>query len=133
MTDLIFQTVTCDGRFRQKDQPSQCGFCSSCLLRRQSLATQGIEDKTQYVITHGNEPQSDSIIHLRAMLHQVEVLRTACYSEQPWHSLSKKYPELEKTVRRVTQNVADRQQYEENLLSLYRNYVDEWDKVRNII
>ncbi len=133
MTDFIIQTVTCDGRFRQKDQPSQCGFCSSCLLRRQSLATQGIEDKTEYVITHGIEPQTDSGLHLRAMLHQVEVLRTACYSKQPWCSLSKKYPELEKTVRRVTQNVANYQQYEEDLLHLYRNYVNEWDIVRSII
>ena len=67
------------------------------------------------------------------MLHQVEVLRTALHSKQPWCSLSKKYPELEKTVRRMTQNVTNYQQYEENLLQLYRNYVGEWDKVRNII
>ena len=133
LIDLIFQTVTCDGRFRQKGQPSQCGFCSSCLLRRPALAIQAIEDKTKYVITHGRSPQCDAEIHLMAMLNQVNVLRTACYAESPWSGLSKQYPELDKTTRWITKNTHESQLYRENLLNLYRNYINEWDEVENLI
>jgi hypothetical protein len=131
--DLVFQTITCDGRFRQEGQPPQCGFCSSCLLRRQSLAVQGIEDKTEYVITHGREPEANPTLHLRAMLCQVETLRSVLRSEQAWFSLSSKYPELGKIVNRVTQHATESQRIEENLLQLYKRYVDEWEKVSSVI
>ena len=97
------------------------------------MAVQCISDKTNYVITHGKKPALDVGLHLQAMLKQVETLRSALQSEQPWQSLSKTYPELGKLAIQIPKNSVAVQQYQENLLHLYRNYVDEWDKARNII
>ncbi len=46
--ETIFSTISCDSRHRRK--PIQCGYCSSCLLRRQAIAVHGIVDKTPYQI-----------------------------------------------------------------------------------
>ncbi len=133
LIDLISQTITCDSRFRQPDQPPQCGFCSSCLLRRQALIASGIPDKTDYVITQDRVPKLDDGCHLRAMLQQVETLQSALNSEHPWRSISKKYPDLIKIVNRETKNADEAQVFKENLLQLYRCYVDEWHKASDIV
>jgi hypothetical protein len=71
--DLASLTKSCDRPHRQ--QPDQCGYCSSCLLRRQALAASKIEDKTSYVIFAGNYPATDPSVYLRHMSVQVDDLR----------------------------------------------------------
>jgi hypothetical protein len=39
--DLPALTVSCDSPHRK--QPIQCGYCSSCILRKQALAASGID------------------------------------------------------------------------------------------
>src|SRR6266567_4860950 len=48
-SDLMFETITCDRRHRKAIL--QCGYCSSCLLRRQAIAALKIKDNTKYIIT----------------------------------------------------------------------------------
>lgn len=128
-TSLIAHTMTCDRRHRQKTP--QCGWCSSCLLRRQALAVNHIEDKTQYVITHGRVCRPSDGTHLRAVLEQVKMLQTLLASPNPWYHLSGQY--------RVLMNVADliSNYYaiplttsQEKLIQLYRQYVQEWLSVQ---
>lgn len=73
VAEFIFDTVSCDRR--RREYPMQCGYCSSCLLRRQALAAVEIEDKTDYTVkaanVHGRELSSSKADHLRAMLDQI--------------------------------------------------------------
>lgn len=135
-TDLVFLTITCDRLHRE--QPMQCGCCSSCLLRRQALAILGIEDQTPYVVTsvhsHDRSRGLSHSNHLRAMLYQVDSLRFLLNSVDPWHSLSKQYL----TLREIVDQVAKREAIDpavmvERLLQFYRCYVHEWDGVQHII
>jgi hypothetical protein len=136
VTDLAFRTITCDRLHRE--QPMQCGCCSSCLLRRQALAVQRIVDQTPYLMI-GTQSE-DRLrrrakgVHLLAVLRQVDILCTKLGTLDPWRSMAKEYPVLfdivdwtAKEQGIVPSSIADR------LLQMYRNYVDEWDAVRHII
>ncbi len=129
-TDLVFYTFTCDRP--RREQPMQCGCCSSCLMRRQALAVLGIKDQTPYVVTsaysQGRICQPSDGDHLRAMLDQVKSLRSLLNSATPWFSMSKKYTTLSEIVDRTAkQEGLDLEKMKERLLQLYRRYVQEWD------
>lgn len=134
-TNLIFETVTCDGRHRQAGQPSQCGYCSSCLLRRVALAAAQIEDQTQYVITHGTQPSKKSYKdHFTAMQFQVEKLQSILNSKHPWQKILDRYPSLREIVVRLSEREdIDRQIIENKLLQLYRRHVEEWTNAQDML
>jgi hypothetical protein len=129
---LIPQTVSCDSLTRQKGYQIQCGFCSSCLLRRQSLAVAGIEDRTKYVITHSRPSRPSDRLHFRAMQCQVETLRSIINSDRPWYYLTKEYPVILDIADRLRDSAND-DHIKTNLLQLYGLYVNEWDKVRHVV
>lgn len=131
-TNLIAQTESCDRRHRQKT--AQCGWCSSCLLRRQALAVNQIEDQTRYVVTHGRACRPSDGTHLRAMLEQVRTLQTLLATPEPWPYLSGQYG--------VLMDIADFFAHhqgvplattQEKLIQLYRQYVQEWVNVQAVI
>jgi Queuosine biosynthesis protein QueC len=134
--DLPPLTMSCDSPHRQ--QPIQCGYCSSCLLRRQALAATDIKDGTRYVVLHGSRLPKEPSLHLRHMLAQVTTLRyLLSASNEPslqWEALTKEFPELDDIVDRgaVAENLlpADMQT---RLIQLYRSYVSEWDAVESQI
>jgi len=134
-TDFIFQTISCDHRHRRK--PSQCGYCSSCLLRRQALAAQGIADRTPYLVTalsNSRRMLPDDSLHLRAMLSQVDDLRNLLSQIDPWESLSGNYPWLREIVDRTFETEGmTKEVLIKRLLHLYECYVHEWDIARPII
>ena len=137
--ELAFSTVSCDSRHRS--DPMQCGYCSSCLLRRQAIAVLGKEDQTRYQITTSSERQKKSSkkerrIHLVAMLAQVETLRQLLSEENPWESMVKQYPLLDEIVQKMGgAKVENQARTSTHFLTLYRNYVSEWDinTVRHIL
>ena len=101
-TDVAFATTTCDGRHRQSNQPLQCGYCSSCLLRRLAFFTAKVEDKTEYVATHGTKMiQSHYKRHFKAMDHQAKKLKLILDSQNEWQKISSRYPELREIVCRL--------------------------------
>ncbi|MFB2976397.1 7-cyano-7-deazaguanine synthase [Microseira sp. BLCC-F43] len=134
--DLPPLTMSCDSPHRQ--QPIQCGYCSSCLLRRQALAATDIKDGTRYVVLHGSRLPKEPSLHLRHMLAQVTTLRCLLSaSNEPslqWEAMTKEFPELDDIVDRgaVAENLlpADMQT---RLIQLYRSYVSEWDAVESQI
>lgn len=134
-TDLITRTVSCDRRHRRK--PSQCGYCSSCLLRRQALAAQEITDRTQYIITDSaslRKKEPEDSLHLRAMLSQVEDMRTYLNQKDPWESMSNCYSRLREIVDRTYLNERiTKEVMKKRLLDMYGSYVREWDIAQPLI
>lgn len=133
---LVFLTITCD-RLR-REQPMQCGCCSSCLLRRQTLAVLGIKDQTKYVVTcshtHDGSKRSSESNHLRAMLYQVNSLRSLLSTVDPWYSISKQYSVLHEIIEQMAkQESIAPSVLVEQLLQLYKRYVHEWDSVQHIV
>lgn len=45
---IVSITNSCDGPYR--DKPSECGYCTACILRRLSLFNSGIQDGKEYVV-----------------------------------------------------------------------------------
>jgi len=126
----MFATISCDSRHRK--QPTQCGYCSSCLLRRQTLAFHGVVDQTRYQIIEGADRQRrpEDSAHYYAMLAQVDTMRTLLSAENSWERMSQHYRGLVDIVDKIGGHQAVTQ---DNLLCLYQNYVHEWDNVRHII
>jgi 7-cyano-7-deazaguanine synthase in queuosine biosynthesis len=130
--DLPSLTMSCDSPHRQ--QPIQCGYCSSCILRKQALAASTIEDQTHYIVPHGRKPVGDTSLYLQHMLAQVSTLRGLLnVSDTPhlqWESLTQRFLELDDIVDRtaMVENFlsADMQLH---LIRLYQTYVAEWDAV----
>jgi hypothetical protein len=131
--DLPPLTMSCDSPHRQ--QPIQCGYCSSCLLRRQALAATYIKDRTRYVVLHGERPPKQSSLHLDHMLAQVNTVRSLLNVSDEmdiqWEALTREFPVLDDIVDRGAGAEgllpADMRSH---LIQLYRSYVSEWDTVK---
>lgn len=131
--DLPRLTMSCDSPHRQ--QPIQCGYCSSCLLRRQSLAATSIKDKTRYVALHGKHPVKEPSLCFLNMRAQVRTLDSLLgISDEPWEILTKKFPILDDIVDQTAVAEDLRPGDMQNLLiQLYQNYVFEWNAVESQI
>lgn len=132
--DLVVRTESCDSYHR--DGVGQCGYCSSCLLRRQTLLASGLDDLTRYVVTTGKSPRRDPSVALRAMLSQVERFRTSLlpvggHSPDAWERLTASYPGLDDVVDRSASRHGNPRQMRNGIMSMYRTYVREWDMVGN--
>ncbi|MEM1171200.1 MAG: hypothetical protein AAGJ08_19500, partial [Cyanobacteria bacterium P01_H01_bin.35] len=137
--DLPPITMSCDSPHRQ--QPIQCGYCSSCILRKQSLAASKIEDKTRYIVPHGKRPKKDPTLHFRNMLAQVRtfhnLLTTSNDIDIQWETLTTKFPVLDDIVDRTAEtenlSIPERRNMRSSLLKLYQTYISEWNMVKSII
>ncbi|MEW6493745.1 MAG: 7-cyano-7-deazaguanine synthase [Cyanobacteriota bacterium] len=137
-SDLPRLTMSCDSPHRQSEQPIQCGYCSSCILRKQALAASKIEDRTRYVVPHGKRPAGDTSLHLRHMLAQVLTFhRLLGASDNPnfqWEALTREFLALDDIVDRSA--AAEKllpAEMQSRLIKLYRTYVVEWDTVESRI
>ncbi|RMF64600.1 MAG: hypothetical protein D6742_14630 [Cyanobacteria bacterium J069] len=125
-------TKSCDSPHRK--QPSQCGYCSSCILRKQALAASRLRDQTKYIVPHGTRPASDIMLHLQHMLVQISTFKGLLnYSEDAvsqWESLTRRFPELDDIVDRTYEvEGLTPPEMRKNLIRLYQTYVFEWDAV----
>ncbi|MDY6783695.1 MAG: 7-cyano-7-deazaguanine synthase [Cyanobacteriota bacterium] len=119
---------SCDRPHRH--QAIQCGYCSSCILRRQALAAAKLEDRTDYVIRH-KEPAGDSSVYLRHMLAQIrtieKLINTSLYPPLQWKAITQNFPELDDIVDRCSASEKLKAgEMRERLIQLYQNYVTEW-------
>ena len=133
--DVIFSTSSCDRQNHHKPRQykQHCGWCSSCLLRHQALCASGIGDNTEYDIAPLSAP-IPSRSHFWAMGQQVDKLREVLSAHNPWYALSREYPEtLPDMVSRLSEAEGlDTHVIINRLVDLYRNYVNEWDRVLSI-
>jgi 7-cyano-7-deazaguanine synthase in queuosine biosynthesis len=137
-SDLPPLTMSCDSPHRQSQQPIQCGYCSSCILRKQALAASKIEDRTRYVVPHGVRPAGDPSLYLRHMLAQVCTFRRLLGASDnhnfQWEALTQKFLRLDDIVDRstVAENLLPAEM-QSRLIKLYRTYVAEWNAVESRI
>jgi len=129
--DLVYQTISCDRRRREK--PMQCGCCSSCLMRRQALAVIGIEDTRYTVISRLSQNKPIKLSngdHLQAMLDQVGSLDNLVSRDLLWYRA-----ELSDIARKIAKQYdTTPKDVEYRLLQLYKRYVQEWNSdVRHVL
>jgi hypothetical protein len=127
---VIEETVSCDRRRRAR--PMQCGCCSSCLLRRQSLAANGyVEPPRMYTVTAnpklGQQAELRGISHLAPMRAQVADIEADLASPSPWSALQQRYPDLADTADEIAmEDCVGLLTVQERLIRLYRRYCEEW-------
>ena len=133
IVDAVRHTVSCDGfPQRIRNQPSQCGHCTSCILRRQSLKASGLEqyDKgyRRDVLKHQTTLSVRHLYDLEAMRGQVHKIGACLASNDPWRSLCASFPELARTHAELVArpNLEGNSKISERLVELYRTYVWEW-------
>ena len=127
---LIPLSSSCDRIHRLEDGITQCGVCTSCLLRRQSLCASGIDDQTVY----DNKFKDKNDSHLIAMLHQVNRIRMLLKETNPWVSLSKEYYDLDDIVDQISSKTNQEPSYlRMQIIQLYSKYVDEWNLFEKFI
>ncbi|MCT7952892.1 7-cyano-7-deazaguanine synthase [Ancylothrix sp. C2] len=132
--NLSSSTVSCDSRHRKKIT-FQCGYCSSCLLRRQALLAANIRDETRYVITHGEHPsKKDPSLYFRHMQAQVNTLdrlfQVSNKSDIQWKYLTQEFIELDDIVDRTFEAEGlSASEMRNSLIQLYQTYVYEWKAV----
>ena len=129
----VSYTISCDG-FPQRihNQPSQCGHCTSCILRRQSLRASGLEQYDhgfRYDVLSPQTIQSkDYLYDLEAMRGQVHKIGCCLASEDPWRSLCTSFPKLARTHAELVarEGLTNHSEISGRFVDLYRAYVWEW-------
>ena len=121
--DLIPLSSSCDRIHRLDEGVIQCGVCTSCLLRRQSIGALGVDDSTSY----DNESINKNGSHLSAMQYQVNRIRKLLQQANPWVSFSREYYELDDIVDQISLQTKQEIPYlRRQIIQLYSKYVDEW-------
>jgi len=136
--DLASLTSSCDSPHRKK--PVQCGYCASCILRKQALAASQLADKTRYIVPHGSCPKENIRIYLDNMLAQVSTLRQRLDSDSSdhafdqWKALTHRFPELNDIVDRThTEEGLTLPEMRQRLIRMFQAYVVEWDVAGPIV
>ncbi|MCB9437332.1 MAG: 7-cyano-7-deazaguanine synthase [Anaerolineales bacterium] len=129
VTDIAWETISCDRPHRKS--VTQCGRCSSCLLRRESFLASETEDHTPYLIDLEVGLERDDLLrtsHLPHMMHQADSLRQIVYSENAWEILARKHPSrLADIVYRLSRGGVDSEHdLTEKIISVLARYADEW-------
>ena len=129
----VTQTVSCDGfPQRVRNQPSQCGRCTSCILRRQSLQASGLEEYDRGyrydVLGPQARPTERHLYGLEAMRGQALKIGRCLESKDPWRSLCASFPELARTHAEFVDrsDPGSHTKISSRLVELYRTYVWEW-------
>ena len=132
------QTISCDKFPRQgktKDK-EQCGLCTSCLLRRISLAAAGLvtpdqefahyEDDVYQVLPTPNN--REKLMPLGAMRVQADRLQSALNSSDKQKTLIREFTELQR-IRVVFARLENRPLADvtRDLVNLFNTYLREWD------
>lgn len=132
-TDLVCASESCDSPHRRPGY-RQCGYCSSCLLRRQALAAAGIADQTRYVIQSGRQPRGADVDFLRLMLFQVGRLRSDLCTPDPWEAMVARHPGLFDLAEEQSQSEGvSRSSVAGRLVDLYGRYVREWEQAAPMV
>ncbi len=133
LADAVQDTVSCDGFPQRIRNRPQCGYCTSCVLRRQSLHAAGLGEydsgeKYRHDVLSGRAMgRHKQLYGLAVMRGQAHELARCLDSEVPWQSLVSSFPELARThaqlVARADLGADDARA---GLIRLYRTYAQEW-------
>jgi hypothetical protein len=125
----ISSTFSCDGFPVRRRLFAQCGFCTSCLLRRQALegASLAVHDSNDYGcdLTSDELHSGQHLTSLRSMNVQALRIRDALDSAESWKRLTLAFPELRRVAEAIG-NGTDSLEVRRDLLRLYTQHVSEW-------
>jgi 7-cyano-7-deazaguanine synthase in queuosine biosynthesis len=128
---LVNKTISCDGLLREKVR--QCGWCTSCLLRRQALTASRLEDLTRYSPRAVDLSGGNHQLHgepLSAMRHQVATFKTILNGSTPFRTMASRFPDLSETVVQLAKHEClTRKEVEDRLIGLFGRYVAEWGSI----
>lgn len=130
----IADTFSCDGfPVRVKGRP-QCGFCTSCVLRRLSLEAAGLStwDRSDRYLRNVTSKIRSLPRHVQDGVAVTEWqgarLRDALAREDQWQALTEMFPELiEAAAFTVLNTGMTRDECERRLIGLYEQHLAEWD------
>ncbi|NCN08219.1 MAG: hypothetical protein GW938_00080 [Leptospira sp.] len=121
-TNEITITSSCDSSHRQKNKPRECGYCTSCILRRFSLHIAGIKDSKNYVEASLSNPELIHRKEFQAMYGQYKKIESLL-SQGGLEALYKNDPDL----YRAEEDSGFEQSLFKNKLRLFLNaYIQEW-------
>jgi hypothetical protein len=131
---LALQTISCDSFPMRVSGAEQCGFCTSCLLRRQALWTAGFREDLQEGQYKYDLFAGENLLGISRlgpwwdMLSQVERFDCALSSPTPWTNLTIGFPELMEVVDLLynTTNDVAGSMVKQRLIRLYQDYCREW-------
>ena len=128
LSDIVAETISCDTKPRERfdEKVRHCGACSSCLLRRQSLAAAGIADETNYASILSESVRETGRVHYRAVKAQIARLENCLADSDPWAALCKAYPEVGEAALYLSGRTPA--EVRERILNLLRCYVGEWKR-----
>jgi len=125
----IRSTFSCDGFPVRRRQYAQCGFCTSCVLRRQALeaSAMSVHDADDYGcdLTTDRPFLSHHLRGLRAMNIQRARFEEAFRSSDPWTALTFAFPELRRAADALSvgENPGE---VRARLIHLYQQHVEDW-------
>lgn len=134
LDSLVKMTISCDGfPLRIHNSPSQCGICTSCLLRRCSLHAAGLAGADPGILYRFDvnnslgELNEERLYPLMSMLDQVDRIRNFVTSSSPWGAMTGAFPEILEIQHRMSEhrhmNMTEIAKF---YIHMYRTYVEEW-------
>ena len=135
LVDSIRDTVSCDSfPLRIRNQPGQCGCCTSCILRRQALYAGGLTGydpperyRADVLMSQGSLKDTQRR-DLEIMRGQVDKFARCLTSADPWVSLVASFPELARTHSELVAHGDQKAgEVSGSFIRLYQTYVREWE------
>jgi len=136
LISYINNTISCDNGFSRRIKKNfHCGHCTSCLLRRQALATAGLLDldlNNHYEVDIFNPNKLP--FELKIMSEQIKTIRDCCDSNEPWNELIREFPSLVQLDIELAQNSNNKEDFNrKKLLNLYSTYINEWYQFEELL
>ncbi|EMS83696.1 hypothetical protein [Leptospira noguchii] len=129
-SNILELSSSCDSNHRQKDKPGQCGYCSSCLLRRQGILNTGLEDPTRYSYPYLNDVKR--MKHFTQFNNQANLWKgfllngvDQIYQQDPIIYESKKYMMKELNI--------SGEEFDQKFSKLVQSQICEWDRFAKFI
>lgn len=119
---FISSTSSCDSP--QRNKPKECGFCTSCLLRRVSLHSAGINDEKEYILKSLFDLDLENKSSFQAMNGQVRIFESILNSNG-LDALYDYYPDL---YRAEEYSNLGKIEFRQRIKSFLELYIEEWKK-----
>ena len=133
LAHLVPQTVSCDGFAQRVTHTPQCGACTSCILRRQSLLAAGLAEYDTAAGYRFDAFGGQTVLAsnqgygLWAMLDQVVKLSRCLSSHDLWRALPDSFPQLAQAqATLVAHGDYSHGTVRTGLLQMYAAYIREW-------
>ncbi len=133
LANLLPLTFSCDGFPVRTAGKPQCGWCTSCLLRRLSLEVGGhseLDDGDMYIVdllSVDSKVSDRQLRNLKAMEWQYQKLSRRLAGIDKWRNLAIEFPMLERLVAELSlYKESHVEELRKSILQLYEEYVSEW-------